>query len=384
MVNENCVLLSNATDLQLVIDRLNFVFGADAYKIEGQSNEWSSLSITRRKLFRQATVRFEPLDAMQLGEIQKRLQHVYKSIPADNPKLLTKLLAKIGTSRLAIDVQAERGLRGLEDAVFAIAEALDAIIFWEGSKMLDKQGHLLMDFEGKSGVSDLEVVVDATEFDASTPLSATGIERKARTEAFLKEKKVAFSKSLPPIEGEENVHLRSIEEVAGRCLALMIVAAKAEGLEDDFVVGVVEHYEIAQYLSPEERAFLDEIDPEQQQRINFLWRYESLWTFLWCLGFIENLPFPDEICDVPRAVQIIQSASSHQAFLDASKLRTTSEILDQCDLAYRLHWAVVDGRMRSERPPADIEAGVVYERHYALNWLRNYRQQAWDDVATDT
>jgi hypothetical protein len=27
---------------------------------------------------------------------------------------------------------------------------------------------------------------------------------------------------------------------------------------------------------------------------------------------------------------------------------------------------------------------VVYERHYALNWLTGYMDQDWDDISTDT
>ena len=60
-------------------------------------------------------------------------------------------------------------------------------------------------------------------------------------------------------------------------------------------------------------------------------------------------------------------------------------MLDQADLIYRLHWCVVDARLRNQpEPPADLQPGVVYERHYALNWLRGYHNADWDDVSTDT
>jgi len=32
----------------------------------------------------------------------------------------------------------------------------------------------------------------------------------------------------------------------------------------------------------------------------------------------------------------------------------------------------------------DLDPDVVSERHYALNWLTNYRYQEWDQVTTDT
>lgn len=44
-------------------------------------------------------------------------------------------------------------------------------------------------------------------------------------------------------------------------------------------------------------------------------------------------------------------------------------------------------RMRVEdcEPPVEVyDAGVVQERHHALNWLIGYCGQDWDDITTDT
>jgi hypothetical protein len=384
MAHENCILLSNSTDLALVQQRLAVAFGESALQIEGPNDHWTKISHTRRKLLSKATVSFQPLDASKLVEAQKRLKHVFMGIPAENPDIQQRLLAKISTSRLGIDVQAPNGLRGLEETVFVVAEALDAVIFWQGSKMLDKKGRLILDFEGRSGVRDLEVWVDSTDFDAKIPVTEDGTARKEKTEAFLKAKKIPFAKSLPPIEGEKLAKFRTLEEVTGRVLALMVVAVKGEGLEDEIVHRVIEKFGIAPFLSPAEQEFIQDSNPTQQDKINFIWRYESLWALLWALGHIETLPFPDQICDVPKSVGLIHDLGSLEAFTQASRLRSPSELLDQCDLAYRLHWAVVDARLRGEAPPAKIEAGVSYERHYALNWLRCYDDQDWDEVGTDT
>lgn len=384
MALENCLLLTNSLDLKAAHDRMMFAFGESALTVSGAPDAWQAMSLTKRKLFSKATVNFEPLDAENLDQAKRRISHVYRGIPAENMDILNRLLVRIGTSRLGIDVQAPNGFRGLEEGVFAMAEALDAIIFWHGSKMLDKKGHLVMDFEGRSGVSELPVVVSSEEWDAQTPKTESGAKRKERTEAMMKERKIPFAKSLPPIEGEEIARFRSLEEVAGRALALQLVAVKAEGLEDEIVRRVMEDFSIEPHLSPAELAYINGEDTEQQTRINMIWRYESLWALLWALGHIEELPFPDQICDVPRSVQIIQAAGSWEAFLAQSQLRSPSELLDQCDLALRLHWAVVNARLRGEEPPAKMEAGVVYERHYAFNWLRCFLDQDWDDVETHT
>ncbi|MEJ9231461.1 DUF4272 domain-containing protein [Peribacillus butanolivorans] len=30
--------------------------------------------------------------------------------------------------------------------------------------------------------------------------------------------------------------------------------------------------------------------------------------------------------------------------------------------------------------PSSLDEGVVYERHYTLNWLVNYMEQEWEEV----
>ena len=61
-----------------------------------------------------------------------------------------------------------------------------------------------------------------------------------------------------------------------------------------------------------------------------------------------------------------------------------SEVLDQADLIYRYHWAVVDANLKGKLPPGKLDGGVTMERHYALNWLIGYFDQEWDDISTDT
>ncbi len=384
MAKDNCILLSNSLDLALVLERLEAAYGESALKIEGDRADWQRVAVSRRKLLWLSQVTFVPMTAAQLAEIQKRLRHVYSSVHPEIPALHTKLMVKIATSRLAIEVQAPKGLRGMEEVVFEVSNALDAVIFWEGSKMLDKKGQLVMDFEGHSGVGDLEVTVDASLLDQHTPVSEEGKARKARSEEILKQHALLVNKSLPPIAGEQDARLRSQQAVAERALALMLVAVKGEGLEDEIVQRVMADYGIAPLLSPNEQAFIQNQAPSQQDRINFIWRYESLATLLWALGFQQQLTYPDAICDVPSLVTAIRESGSYEGFLAASKLRSATEILDQTDLIYRIHWAVVDARLRGLVAPGGIEAGVVYERHYALNWLTCYFGQAWDDVRTDT
>ncbi len=75
---------------------------------------------------------------------------------------------------------------------------------------------------------------------------------------------------------------------------------------------------------------------------------------------------------------------SRAEFEESVQLRTASEILDELDKTYRMNWACVDARIKGEAVSGNLNASVVYERHYSLNWLTNYQNQDWDNVQTNT
>jgi len=207
--------------------------------------------------------------------------------------------------------------------------------------------------------------------------------RKDRSLAILKAEDIPFIEHLPLIATIQESTRRTTEEVACRAMALCIVAVKGEGLEQQIVERLVGDFELESAFSPNERRFIHAADPSQHDRIQFAWRYECYWVMLWALGCLDTLPRPDAICDVPLAVSILQE-NGRDGFLAMAELRPQSEILDMADLTYRYHWAVVDARINDRETPAGLEPGVVMERHYALNWLTGYMDQAWDDVSTDT
>ncbi len=187
---------------------------------------------------------------------------------------------------------------------------------------------------------------------------------------------------LPVVEDEAKVKPRAKEEVIARCLATEFCAVRGESNEKKFVDDLVEKFGVQGALSPEERKFLQTPTPSKQQLADFAWRYECVHVFLWALGYLPALNPPNRIADVGKEVTIIRDKGPEKFTADAS-LRPLSEVLDQADLYYRLHWATVELRLKGEKSEkADGE--IVMERHRALNWLIRYMNQDWDDVTTDT
>jgi len=214
-------------------------------------------------------------------------------------------------------------------------------------------------------------------------MSQEALQRKARSEARLESESVPLNRHLPFIDTESEVSGHTQEEVALRALCLLLVAVKGEGLEQEIVERIVEDYELGPHFTPKERAFVANPEPSEHERIQFCWRYEAAWVLLWALGYVESLGKPTHICDVGYAVEQMKERST-ETFVAESRLRSLAEILDEADLIYRYHWAVVDARLKQQPAPAELEPGVTMERHYALNWLIGYMDQAWDDISTDT
>jgi len=207
--------------------------------------------------------------------------------------------------------------------------------------------------------------------------------RKQRSIAILKKENVPYIEHLPLIETESESLRRTTEEVALRAIALNFVAVKGEGLEHEVVNNLIKEFKIETELSPDEKKFIDDPNPSEHDKIQFCWRYECYWVMLWALGFIDQLGYPDQVCDVEKAVLILKD-NGRDNFLRKAELRPQIEILDQADLYYRYHWATRQAELDRQEAPANLNGGVVMERHYALNWLIGLEQADWDDVSTDT
>jgi len=185
------------------------------------------------------------------------------------------------------------------------------------------------------------------------------------------------------VDAEDSVSIRKKDEIVDRALALYYIALKSEGIKQAALGQIDQAYHISSKLSPAEQVFAKSQNPTDQQKADANWRYEDLHVMLWALGFIDSLNYPDNLCNVAEDTKIIVALTEKQ-FRGKAKLRSKKEILDQADLILRLDWACVDARTKNLDAPGSLNKEVVYERHYALNWLINYAGQSWDEVSTDT
>lgn len=223
-------------------------------------------------------------------------------------------------------------------------------------------------------------------------VSQKALERKEKSEKLLAIKGIPYNKNLPAIEDESEVRIRSNEEIGKRAVALAVAALRAEcrltGItveeEKELTENVIEIYNGKSFFSPQEKSYMENNNPSEHDSIQFIWRYESMWIMLWALGYVEKLEYPNKICDVIHAANIINMSLDLNEFISRGNKKSKEEILDEADLIYRYNWACVDAKINRREIPGGMDDGIVVERHKALNWLINYMEDEWDDVGTDT
>jgi hypothetical protein len=226
-------------------------------------------------------------------------------------------------------------------------------------------------------------VLASDAFSEEGEIKPDSIARKKSSEQFLKTKKVPINQHLPFVESESEIKIRTAQDTARRLLILYNVAAVGYGIDRVKVNERLKQTGLWDFVSPNEKSFLESKKPSKQQIIDATWRVEALWTLLWALGQITELDFPIKSVDPQTIHSLIPKPEDFDSYIKNAKLRSKKEILDQTDLIYRIHWAVRDAQINGKKAPASLDGSVVVERHYTLNWLTFYGDE-WDEITTDT
>lgn len=211
-------------------------------------------------------------------------------------------------------------------------------------------------------------------------------ERKAKSEELLRRRGAPINEHLPLIESDDEVVLRSADELLKRLVALWAVVGTAFLRGNDHFRSYVVENGFQSWLSKEELAFLLSDSPTERDYICFTWKLECLYFLAWCAGLIDDIELPEHESSVESIMHLFPGAMEKPTVLgDAIAIRPKSEILDWSDLLYRLHWSVRECRITGRAGPPGINGGVVQEWHQAVNWMTRYDDEDdWDMVGTDT
>ena len=228
----------------------------------------------------------------------------------------------------------------------------------------------------------------------------TAQERKNKSIAILVSQGVPYIEHLPLRYETEEVTPRDKKEVIERavCSFATIMSAfsiaKGEYTEErkaymqDFFGGKHKTFNL---LTPKEEKVIT-AQANENEIMQAIYKYEAVWVLLWALGIVEELSFPNEICDCDLIMDTMDEFEGLDDFMAHTTLRPIEEILQALDLHYRYHWAAVNARVNGS-DPAGLDEDIVMERRAGLEWLCCKGQEndnlsdtynAWDYPELDT
>lgn len=239
--------------------------------------------------------------------------------------------------------------------------------------------------------------------------------RKEASELQLHKRGVRINLQLPVIESDEEVQLRSLDEVVERMSALWLVAeivqyAQAvQSVQIADIPTLLDQHGWQSVLSAREFALLNSSSVSQLP-LDFLHSSQEALYFLgWCAGLVPHIQISARRSDLEQLrtffcvnglllqneqstnPQILRNSLSlspsalSQHLRQRMKLRNKAEVMDWCDLLYRLHWAVRHAQLTNKIHPPQVDVIQVQAWHHAVNWICRYEEvDDWDQVSTET
>lgn len=336
--------------------------------------------------------------------LSKNLTGLYNYVsnfPSQNPKIRELLMMKVRTVKSEFSLMQEKGTTSnIEELVKALAQKFDSVIFAQpstpiskaaGQHFLNENLELILDSNGYSEVNDLGPAVEkiyqereqAYQEQVLNKLSPNQKERKLNNEQSLRQIGIQVNKFLPAIEDDEHINLRTEEEIAQRVTMLSLINVFASGhITNEQLINTLKSKELWKFATAKEKDLME--NPTDEKKSYETWKCEGIWTLLWALKKVDDLGNPANMCDLGNVSQDQYPLHDPIGFLNGNhELRSKKEIVDANDFYYRMNWACVNARVKGQLMTT-VNPGVVYERHYALNWLIKYMDQEWDNVSTDT
>lgn len=286
------------------------------------------------------------------------------------------------------------------DRVFKITAAIGGVIYLQSGYILDALGRELVDPEGTIIADDIAVEIEVPE-DNFTKYALATVEnqgRRAATIAKLKANDIPYKEKMPLLPDSQQVKLKTVEEIARRATAVLIVIQFVREVLDDTEKANIKtskriaevflnRYGVKMNLTAAEEAFLEKGQYDKQELIDKMWLYESVWIMYWSIGLLDvlgELNEPTEICDVAYLLDVLASYTNIGELLADTEMKDSNEIITKMDENYLYHWACVDNRIKRQQAPAGLDEGVVMERQRAFNWLTQLNNEQWDEVTMNS
>jgi hypothetical protein len=201
---------------------------------------------------------------------------------------------------------------------------------------------------------------------------------KARNEEYLLKLGIEVNPALPCIEPIDEVSPRSSVEVAQMFVALSYMIRIGYGFPIPEAREHLTKLGANDVLGSTALEILNSERLSEQQKVDLGWQAEAAQAVAWALGLaeIDNT----RRCDDNLAARLPFGDGEH-GFIQGGQLRSISEIQEQVDLIYRMHWYTVNCRFTGK--DCILNESIIRERRRALDWIYGIDDD-WDEIPMDT
>lgn len=214
--------------------------------------------------------------------------------------------------------------------------------------------------------------------------------RKKESIDKLRKYGIDYIENLPLTYDVNEVNVCDVDDIAKRYIANIISIQVAFDLLNDvdvnksleFFGGLLDKYEVRDFLNKTEKKIFSK-NLKYDDLVNITWQYECINVLAWVLGLKKDLEFPNSVCNVKELIGNVVLCDNFNDFVGKCKLIDIEDILDELDVEYRYHWALVDKRINPSTSVGDLNVDVVVERRRALEWLF-FSEEDWNNIVLDT
>jgi hypothetical protein len=327
------------------------------------------------------------------------MANFFSQAPLENKKVLEQAIIQIRLFTCITGVKFELSEDknrndAILEAIYQIAEQTQSLILYPSMELYTAKGDLLISIAGETDLEHYYPIANSSLLKSGMEASPKDEERFQQIIKHCDEEGIPHpSYRIGTQMLEQEVVVPPVEEIAKRAAAVFSCALFSECLlvEDgslemaqNLFAEVNKVYGVRGYLSEREREYVEMEPPEQPVAIQFSWQYERVAILLWALGLMEYSD-PTGICNVGEVAGILKNYGSLEELIQASRVKSSEELLEAHTRILYYDWACVDARIKNQQAPAGLVGGVVQEQHYVMNWLVGANGDCdWDDIRPNT
>ena len=386
----NVTLYCAGSSLKGLKDKALSMFGRNAIGAEGENDREFSIKLQDNTLVK-FSVMARPDVVMQQNA---GMANFFAKAPMKNVAVKQAAIQQINMFTAIIGItfpltEDRNRTNAIIGGVYNIAKAITAFVLYPTMELFHPDGKLLISSKGDTDYPEYYPIMCREMVMPNVEMSEADKARATKNNEILKSKGIPCPDGMPVSAFEEKSVIPEKETILKRAIAIFASAVKSEVYGsgayenpkeklDELLDALENRYGKLDFLSKEERAYIDNPAPATPDVNKFGWRYECCAVILWALKLLD-LNEPNEIVDAATLGEIIWN-NDMNSLMEKADVREKAELLDKQDLLHRYDWACIEAQIKKIEL-SQISPEIVVEWHYALNWLTGVEGVTdWDKV----